>query len=276
MKTPSTSESDPFAVLKQGVRWMWSLGDYTALARILEPPAERLASELDVRPGIALLDVAAGNGNFAIAAARHGAEVTASDLTPAMVALGRRRTRDEGLEIAWLEADVESLPFDDDRFDVVASVFGAMFAPRPDRVAREMFRVARPGGVVAMANYSDGGFLGGFASLMARHSRPSPFKLPSPFEWGDEAELRRRLEPFSASIEVSAGELSFEFASVDVGLAFWERTNPPHIALRSTLDSNQYATFMKEAAELMEALNASSSGLVLKSPYVTVVAQKKI
>lgn len=276
MKTPSASELDPFAVLKKGVQWMWSLGDYTALAQILEPPALRLAAELDLRPGIEVLDVAAGNGNFAVAAARHGATVTASDLTAAMVELGRKRTRAERLEIEWLEADVESLPFDDSRFDVVASVFGAMFAPRPERVASEMFRVARPGGVVAMANYSDGGFLGGFAALMARHSRPSPFKLPSPFEWGDEAELRRRLEPYAGKMEVSRGELSFEFASVEEGLKFWERTNPPHIALRSTLEANQYAGFMQEAAELMATLNASNRGLVLKSPYVIVLATKNI
>ena len=139
------------ATMQDAIRWMWSLGDYGALAVHLEPHAIELAQRSRLQAGSEVLDVAAGNGNFAIAAARLGATVVATDLTPTMVDLGRSRSGALGLAIEWREADAEQLPFPDERFDVVASVFGAMFAPHPDRVASELFRVAKRGGLVAMA-----------------------------------------------------------------------------------------------------------------------------
>ena len=125
---------------------MWGLGDYSALGSLLEPYARTLAVAVGVQPGMDVLDVAAGNGNFAIAAANAGAIVTATDLTPKMVELGRLRTGAANLNVEWREADAEALPFADEAFDLVASVFGAMFAPRPDRVAAELFRVVKRGG----------------------------------------------------------------------------------------------------------------------------------
>lgn len=275
MQHSSASEPDPFAAMKQGVRWMWSLGDYPALAKLLEPPARLLAAGLDLHQGVKVLDVAAGNGNFAIAAAERGAMVTACDIAPAMLELGRERSTAAGLPIEWQEADAEELPFPDGSFDVVASVFGAIFAPRPERVAKEMFRVARPGGKVAMANYAERGFLGAFARLMARYSRPAPFPMPSPFEWGDEAELRRRLEPYARSLELRRGELRFEFASVEAGLRFWERTNPPLMALRAAVSGEDYARMIAEARQLMEEMNAARDRLVLVSEYLIVYAEAR-
>jgi len=151
--SPPADTSDAEERLRQSVRWMWSLGDYNELAPRLEPCAIGLADACDIAPGMEVLDVAAGNGNFAIAAAGRGAHVTASDWTPRMLELGRDRTASEGLEIEWIEANAEALPFGPGRFDLVASTFGAMFAPRPDRVASELFRgrdpiaiqVGRPG-----------------------------------------------------------------------------------------------------------------------------------
>src|SRR5690348_11874920 len=128
---------------------------------MLEPEAIVLARRC-VRPGMQVLDVAAGNGNFALEAARIGADVTASDLSPRMIELGEARSSAEGLRITWAEGDAEALPFPSSSFDVAASVFGAMFAPRPELVAAELFRVVKPGGVVAMMNYGMGGF---FAQL---------------------------------------------------------------------------------------------------------------
>lgn len=254
---------------------MWSLGDYADLARLLEPSAERLADFAGIRSGMDVLDVAAGNGNFAMACAARGAHVVACDLTPAMVQMGRERSTAGGFEIEWREADAEALPFGESEFDVVGSVFGAIFAPRPGLVATELFRVARRGGAVAMANYSDGGFLGRFAGLLARFSASPPVKLPSPFEWGDEAELRRRFDGLASSIQVEPATITFKFASVDEGLAFWERTNPPHIALRSMLQPDDDARFMGEVRSLMEELNVDrTGGLALESPYVAVLACK--
>ena len=133
---------------------MRSLGDYRELARQFEPTAVALVEACGVGPGIEVLDVAAGTGNLAVAAARRGARVVASDLTPRMVELGRERSAAEGLDIEWREADAEDLPFDDGRFDVAASSFGAQFAPRPQVAAAELFRVVSSGGTVGMANWT--------------------------------------------------------------------------------------------------------------------------
>src|SRR5712691_1677597 len=144
---------------------MWAQGDYAAVAPLLEPCAIKLAGLCDIGPGMNALDVAAGNGNFALAAAGRGAKVTACDLTPKMIEMGRARGKAEGRETEWIECDAEALPFPDASFDVVASVFGAMFAPQPERVASELFRVCRAGGLVAMANYSPYGFLSSMSAL---------------------------------------------------------------------------------------------------------------
>lgn len=256
---------------------MWSLGDYTRLAKVLEPHAEALADACALRAGMHVLDVAAGNGNFALAAARRGATVTATDLTPRMVELGRDRSAAAGLDIAWAEADAEQLPYTDSSYDVVASVFGAMFAPQPTLVASEMFRVARPGGLVAMANYSPSGYLGRLSELMASFSAHPAFELPSPFAWGEEEELRRRFAPFSSSIEVAHRSLFFEAPSVDAFVDFWLATNAPQAALKAMLPPETYKEFLAKKARLVEELNEASDEQVrLSSPYVLVVAKKPI
>jgi SAM-dependent methyltransferase len=238
---------------------MWSLGDYTQVSPLLEACAQRLAEACTITPGMPVLDVAAGDGNFALAAARLGAHVTASDYSPRMLELGR--VRSEGAGIEWIEADAENLPFPDGHFEVVASVFGAMFAPRPDVVAGELFRVCRPGGLVAMANYGWGGFLGEYAKLLGRYSNPAPVPLPPPFEWGDPAIVRKRFDGLAASVEIHEETLRFT-----AGFNFWERTNGPTIALRQMLPPDRYAEFRREAEKLMSAPE-------LTSAYVAVLAR---
>jgi SAM-dependent methyltransferase len=264
-----------YDALKQGMRWMWSLGDYPLLAEVLEPHAEALAEACSLSPGNTVLDVAAGNGNFALAAARRGATVTASDLTPRMVELGRARSAAAGMNIEWIEGDAEQLPFSADGFDVVASVFGAMFAPRPDLVASELFRVAKPGGIVAMANYGPGGFLGRVSEMMTSFSARPAVDLPSPFLWGDATELRSRFAGLASSIEVLSRRLTFEFSTVDRFLRFWEATNGPHNALKSTLPAEGYVDVAAAWVALANELNESSDGAVkVSSPYILVIARK--
>lgn len=267
---------DAHRQLKEGVKWIWSLGDYGAVAERLMPCAEALAVAADIRGGMTVLDVAAGNGNFAIAAARRGAAATASDLTPRMVALGRARSEAEGLTIGWHEADAEALPFDTDRFDVVASVFGAMFAPQPACAAAELFRVARPGGCVAMANYASEGFLGQLSALITRYAPPAPMPLPSPFAWGDEEEVRRRFERFASSFAMERRTVTFAFHTVEQGLAFWERTNGPLIALKSILTPERYRTLVAEAVKLLvNASRTDDDRLILDSVYLQIIARKQ-
>jgi ubiquinone/menaquinone biosynthesis C-methylase UbiE len=263
------------ATMKEAIRWMWSLGDYGALAVHLEPHAIELAQRSRLQPGSEVLDVAAGNGNFAIAAARLGATVMATDLTPAMVELGRSRSRTLGMAIEWLEADAEELPFPDDRFDVVASVFGAMFAPHPERVASEMFRVAKRGGLVAMANYAPKGFLPRFTALMAERGPAPPPGMHSPFEWGITDEVHRRFKGLTSSIEIYPQALTFEFESLEAAWDFWERTNPPLMAMLSRLDADQITSLREEGRKLFAELNqVSGGGITLESDYLQVLARK--
>src|ERR1700676_3366571 len=255
---------------------LWSRGDYGALAVHLEPHAIELAQRSRLQAGSEVLDVAAGNGNFAIAAARLGAAVVATDLTPTMVGLGRSRSESLRLGIEWQEAHAEQLPFPDERFDVVASVFGAMFAPHPDRVASELFRVAKRGGLVAMANYGPKGFLPRFTALMAERGPAPPPGMHSPFEWGVTDEVHRRFKGLTSSIEIYPQALTFEFESLDAGWAFWERTNPPLAALSTMLTPEQLAGLRAESRRLFAELNQSAGGsrLTLESDYLQVLARQ--
>ena len=257
------------------MRWMWSLGDYSRLAEVLEPHAETLADACNIRPGATVLDVAAGNGNFAFAAESRGAIVTASDLTPRMLELGRARSAANGSQMIWVEADAEQLPFADASYDLVASVFGAMFAPRPQLVATELFRVAKPGGLVAMANYGPGGFLGQLRDVIASFSAQPAFELPSPFLWGEEEEVRRRFAPLASSIDITHRQLSFESSSVEAFLAFWEETNAPQGALKAVLPPVAYEAAVAAQRALVDELNESTGENVkVSSPYILVLARK--
>ena len=262
--------------LKAATTWMWAQGDYPAVALLLEPYAKHLADACNIQAGTEVLDVAAGTGNFAIAAAERGAQVAACDMTPHMIELGRIRTEGAGLHIEWVDADAEALPFPGSAFDLVASVFGAMFAPQPDLVVRELFRVCRRGGTVAMANYSREGFLGGMAALFDRYSsRRLAVDLPSPFAWGEEDVVRMRFGPHASRIRVEPGTITWTFDSLDEALEFWERTNAPTIALRMTVEPDQYAEFRRDARRLMHELNsANGESVELKSSYLSVVATK--
>lgn len=160
------------------------------------------------------------------------------------------------------------------RFDLVASVFGAMFSPEPQPVAREMFRVCRRGGKLAMANYGTEGFLAAYSETLARYSNPSPIPLPSPFEWGDMETVRERFDGLASHLEFEPSKLTMRFDSVDQGIEFWERTNPPTIALKM-MAPERYSELIQEATELMRALNESGGGkLVLTSSCLSVIARK--
>jgi 2-polyprenyl-6-hydroxyphenyl methylase/3-demethylubiquinone-9 3-methyltransferase len=193
-----------------------------------------------------------------------------------MIELGRARTEDAGLNIEWVEGDAEALPFPDSAFDLVASVFGAMFAAQPDLVVRELFRVCRDRGTVAMANYSREGFLGGMAALFERYSsRRLAVDLPSPFDWGEDEVVRTRFGPHASRVRVEPGTITWRFDSVDASLEFWERTNAPTIALRMTVEPEQYAAFQRDARQLMQDLNfTGGEGVELRSSYLTVLAVK--
>jgi SAM-dependent methyltransferase len=177
--------------LKSRHRAMWSSGDYPFMVEtFLVPIGERLVDAAGIEPGARVLDVASGTGNAALPAARKGADVTASDLTPALLEAGRSQAKAEGLELEWVEADAENLPFGNESFDVVMSAIGVMFAPHQQEAADELVRVTRPGGKIALLSWTPEGMLGALFRLMKPFAPPPPPGAQPPPLWGSEDHLR--------------------------------------------------------------------------------------
>ena len=177
--------------LKTRLKAIWMAGDYDRFSRYLEDGAREFYQRLPIVPGGTLLDVACGSGQLALMAAKDGMAVTGVDIASNLVERARDRAIAAGLRIRFEEADAEALPFDDAQFDVVTSLIGAMFAPRPDRVAAELLRVCKPGGIIAMANWTAQGFVGQMFKAVSKFIAPSG--MPSPVLWGDETIVRERL-----------------------------------------------------------------------------------
>ena len=190
----ATPTAPPDAELKAKHRTMWASGDYPSMVEtFLLPVGERLAAACDIQPGARLLDVAAGTGNASLPAARLGAKVTASDLTPELLEAGRPRAAAEGLELEWVEADAERLPFEGASFDVVMSAIGAMFAPHHQETADELVRVCRPGGTIALLSWTPEGMIGAlFRTMKPFAPPPPPGAQPAPL-WGSEDHVRELL-----------------------------------------------------------------------------------
>jgi SAM-dependent methyltransferase len=186
----SSSAAD--SELKARHRAMWASGDYPSMVEtFLLPLGPRLVEACGIGPGMNVLDVAAGTGNASIPAAKAGANVTASDLTPELFDAGRRRAETEGVELEWVEADAESLPFEDESYDVVMSSIGAMFAPRHQDVADEMVRVCRPGGTIGMLNWTPEGMIGALFKTMGPFAPPPPPGAQPPPLWGSEEHVKQ-------------------------------------------------------------------------------------
>ena len=272
----NVADEHEIAALKERAREGWALGDYPRLAERLLPAARAVVEACAIAAGQEVLDVAAGNGNAAILAAREGARVVASDLTPAMLELGRERARDEGLEIEWVEADAESLPFGDERFDCVTSIFGAQFAPRPERVAAELCRVVRPGGTVGMANWGPHGFQGGFFGIMRRYGPPDPEGVPPASQWGEEEVVRERFEGLVASVSVERRSLPWRFDSLAAMFEFFQTTAPRQAQLARSLSDERRQELMAEIADLVQRHNRVDDGSVaIDAEYALVVARRR-
>jgi len=180
--------------LKARHRAMWASGDYPSMVEaFLLPLGPRLVEACGIGPGMSVLDIAAGTGNASIPAAQRGASVTASDLTPELLQAGRHRAEAEGLELEWVEADAEHLPFDDESFDVVMSSIGAMFAPHHQEVADELVRVCRPGGTIGLLSWTPEGMIGALFRAMGPFAPPPPPGAQPPPLWGSEEHLRELL-----------------------------------------------------------------------------------
>jgi SAM-dependent methyltransferase len=263
-----------YAALKEGTKALWSLGDYSPIERLTLPASQALLDACAVSAGQEVLDVGAGTGNFALLAAAEGASVVASDLTPKLMERGRERAAAEGVDIEWVEADAEELPFDEDRFDCTASVFAAMFAPRPELVARELFRVTRPGNTVGMANWAPDGFSGRMFGLFNEFV-PRPEGIPAPVGWGNEDVVRERFDGLAGTLELDRRMAPIEFDSVEAMLAQLEQ-NGPQVAMKQAVGPELYDEAMRQFRELIGEFNEADDGSVrIQSEYLLVVARKR-
>jgi len=204
-----TQTVDGFDGLKMRLKATWMTGDYDRFARFMERDAERFYERLGIEPGTRVLDVGCGAGQIALIAARAGAQATGCDIATNWLEQARARAAAERLHVVFEEGDAEALPYKDARFEAVISMFGAMFAPRPDLVASEMMRVCRPGGVIAMANWTPSGFIGQMFKTIAKHIAPSG--MPSPVLWGDDVVVRERLNDGIADISCTPRMYRFDY-----------------------------------------------------------------
>jgi len=261
--------------LKQDTRGAWSRGDYGELAKLFEGAAGELLDACAISAGQEVVDVGAGNGNLAVLAAREGASVVACDLTPSMVELGRARTAAEGLAVEWLLADAEQLPFEDARFDCAGSVFGAMFAPRPERAAAELLRVVRPGGTVGMASWTPESYQGQSFAIGRRHM-PQGADLAISTDWGDEAIARSRFESLGARVEARRRSVPFRFESPAAMSSFFARNAGPVVVAREAMSPERYRQMAEETKRLAAGRNRATDGsMAIDVDYLLVVARKR-
>jgi len=263
-----------FQKLKARLKKIWTSGDYDRLSRYMENDAEEFFRRLAVTPRTRLLDVACGAGQLALIAARAGAQVTGCDISPNWLEKARARAAAEGLEIAFEEADAESLPYHDGQFDAVVSLIGAMFAPRPDLVAAELTRVCRPGGTIAMANWTPGGFVGQMFKVISKHIAPSC--MPSPVLWGDETTVRQRFREGIADLTFALRVYHFDYPfPPDAVVEFFRANYGPTTCAFASLDVNGQEKLRTELVNLWSASNYSDDNTTkVDAEYLEVVATR--
>jgi SAM-dependent methyltransferase len=261
--------------LKERLRATWMAGDFGKIAELSARDAAAFVDVLDVKPGMRVLDVACGTGNLAIPAARKGAEVTGVDIAPNLLRQARHRSAEEGLQIDFEEGDAEELPFPDAEFDLVMSMFGAMFAPDPDRVASEMTRVCRHGGRIAMANWVPDGFVGKMFRLTSRYV-PPPVEIPAPVLWGDAAVARLRLSANGVDVKTQHRKIMFDspVPPRDVVEFFREHFGPTRVAF-SRLDAARQSELRDDLEKLWSDNNLASDGKTrIENEYLEVIGTR--
>src|SRR5262252_616658 len=258
--------------LKIRLKDTWMAGDYDRFSRYLEQGARIFYDRLDIPAGCRLLDVACGSGQVALWAARDGVNVTGVDIAPNLIERAQARARAEGLKARFMEGDAEALPFENASFDVVTSLVGAMFAPRPDLVARELLRVCSPGGTIAMGNWTREGFVGQMFKTFAKFIAPSG--MPAPVLWGNEVVVRERLGAGVSDLKMRRRHYSFDypFPPAEVVELFRQCYGPTNRAFAS-LDEDSAKSLRDELESLWSAHNRGGNELtVVAAEYLEVVA----
>jgi len=267
-----TQTSSDFNELKARLKTTWMTGNYDLFSRFMEKDAEQFFLRLGVKPGTRLLDVGCGAGQLALIAARAGAKVTGCDIATNWIEKARARAAAERLNIVFEEGDAEALPYAEGQFDAVVSLVGAMFAPRPDVVATELRRVCRPGGLIALANWTPDGFIGLMFKTIARHIAPS--NMPSPVLWGDEETVRRRLRNGIAHLKCERQIYHFDYPFPPDEVVEFFRTNyGPMSRAFASLETDGQEKLRSELVALWSAHNKAKDDTTrVDAEYLEIIA----
>jgi ubiquinone/menaquinone biosynthesis C-methylase UbiE len=271
---PSSVIAVDLAAVKARQQTTWASGDFSVIGTTLQLVGESLCEAADLDAGSMVLDVACGNGNAALAAARRFCRVTGLDYVPGLLARGRERAEAEGLSIDFIEGDAEALPFPDSSFDAALSTYGVMFAPDQERAARELYRVVRPGGVIALANWTPEGFVGKMLTTVGKHVPPPP-GVASPIYWGTEARLRQ-LFPDVSAIRAARREFIFRYESADHFVEVFRRYYGPTHKAFGALDEAKQAVLADELRALVAQFGrpTRSGAAAIRAEYLEIVMDR--
>jgi SAM-dependent methyltransferase len=273
VSTPSPAID--LAAVKSRQQAAWSTGNYAVVGTTLQIVGENLCEALDLRAGNRVLDVAAGNGNATLAAARRWCDVTSTDYVSSLLHSGRARAQAEGHMIQFQEADAENLPFPDASFDAVMSTFGVMFTPNQDKAAIELARVCRPGGKIGLANWTPESFIGQLFKMIGKYVPPAP-GVKSPALWGTKARLEELFANTASDIRSGSREFVFRYRSPAHWIDIFRTYYGPMNKTFGALDLEKQAAFTEDLLALMKSRNRSGdSTLVLPSEYLEVVIERK-
>ena len=264
--------SADFTAIKQRQQAVWSAGDYAVIGTTLQIVGERLCEAVDMRAGSSVLDVAAGNGNATLAAARRFARVTSTDYVGALLERGKERAAAERLAVTFQEADAEALPFKDCSFDVALSTFGVMFTPNQEKAAAELIRVVRRGGRIGLANWTPDGFIGQLLKIVGKHM-PAPAGIKPPTLWGTDARLH---ELFAGhEIDFSQQTFTFRYESPEHWLDVFRTYYGPTNRAFASLDAEKQSALEADILDLLDKSNwGGSDTLIIPGEYLEVVIAK--
>ena len=271
---PASPAVIDLAAVKTRQQAAWSTGNYAVVGTTLQIVGENLCEALDLRSGSRVLDVAAGNGNATLAAARRWCEVVSTDYVPSLLESGRVRAQAEGHTIEFRQADAEDLPFPDASFDAVMSTFGVMFTPNQEKAAGEMARVCRPGGRIGLANWTPASFIGQLFKMIGTYVPPAP-GVKSPALWGTKERLDELFGGAAREIRATSREFVFRYRSPEHWIEVFRTYYGPMNKTFGALDADRQAAFTSELLALIASRNRSGDGtLVLPSEYLEVVIER--
>jgi SAM-dependent methyltransferase len=285
-QTIKTKERKPYlnspaipnlAAIKTKQKSTWESGDFGEIAHSIQNFAEEFMDRLTMRRGMRVLDVACGTGNLAVIAAKCGCDVSGIDIASNLIAQARARAAREGLDIVFEEGDAEALPFENDRFDLVVSMFGVMFTPQPAVAAEELRRVTKPGGMIALANWTKEGFIGEMFGIFKAHLPPPPAGVPSPMEWGHEEIVQKRLQPGFTNLCLTrrVAPMWYPFPPADTVDYFRKYYGPTLRAFESLPSSGQEALWCDLVALQTRHNIAKDSGTTeVPAEYLEIIATK--